>query len=489
MRFLRKKKKAITALQIDSHWLKIVQVELFTGREKRVTRIAIKEISSLSDDAIAKTISDLSRELKIDSRFLIISIPRHFATTRNLELPSTNPAEIRDMIELQIGKHTPYTRDEVISDYQMQDSSAEGYSRVMLVIVRRDIVERYLKILEGAGLKSERISLSSEGLLNWLCFAYKQGDVDRPYALIDVDYDISDFEVILKDKLIFSRNISGGFLQSIGKMDQWQRKFIEETKHSIYAYQNEMIDKEISKIMISGADMLIMNLDEAVLEDRFGLPVEIISPSKNIPMTKEALDSYNAGTRNTSISALFGLALTMDKQKINLIPQELQIEKGVKERGKDLYRLGIYLVFILVTISSIFLGRIYNKERYLSRLRQEARRVQEKVDRLENMMDETRVMKKRFRTKNISLNLLYEIHRVISPEIYLMSISFDGENRLTLRGTSSSMSEIFKFINSLEDSRYFQNVNTKYATKHKVKGKELTDFEVICPLERTLERN
>ena len=484
MKFLSRKKKVITALQIESHWLKVVQVEVFSGREKRVSRIVIKEIGSLSDNAIARTISNLSRELKIDSRFLIISIPRHFATTRNLELPSTNPTEIRDMIELQIGKYTPYTRDEVISDYQIQDSNTEGYSRVMLVIVHRDIVERYLKILEGAGLKTERISLSSEGLLNWLGFAYKQGRGDKPYALIDVDYDISDFEVILKDKLIFSRSISLGFLQSIGKMDEWQRKFIEEIKHSIYAYQNEMIDKEISKIVISGADMVIIDLDEGVLKERFGLPVEIIFPSKNIPMTKEALDSYEAGIRNTSISALFGLALTMDKQKINLIPQELQIEKGVKERGRQLYRLGIYLVFILVTISSIFLGRIYKKERYLNQLRQEARRIQEKVERLENMLDEIRTMKKRSRTKNTVLNLLYEIHRVISPEIYLISINFDGEKRLTLRGTSNSMSEIFKFINALEESKYFQDVKTKFVTKHKVKGKELTDFEIICPLER-----
>jgi len=484
MKFFRRKRKTITVLEMDNHWLKIVQAGLSVSREKKIIRIVIKEISSLSDDAVTKIIGDLSRDLKIDSRFLIISIPRQLIITKNLEFPSTNPAEIRDMIGLQIGKQTPYTRDEVISDYQMQDSNAEGYSRVMLVIVRRDIVERYLKILGGAGLKTERIRLSSEGLLDWFGFSYKQRETDRPYALINVDYDTSDFEVILKDKLIFSRNIFIGFLQSIGKMDEWQRKFIEEIEHSMYAYQNEIIDKEISKIVISGAEILIMDLNETVLEDRFGLPVKKILPSKNIPITKEALDLYNAGIRNISISALFGLALTMDDQKFNLIPQELQIEKGVKERGRDLYRLGIYLVFILVTISSIFLGRTYNKERYLGRMKEDARRVQEKVDRLENMMNETKVIKERSRTKNVSLGFLYEIHKVIPPEIYLISISFDGKSDLTLRGTSNSMSEIFKFINALEDSKYFQNVKTKYATKRKAEGKELTDFEILCPLER-----
>lgn len=478
-----RKQKNITALEMDNNWLKIVQAGVF-AKERKINKIIVEKIASLPDDAVIKRISDLSKETKIDSNFLIVSVPHHFVAIKNLELPSTNPTEIKDMIELRVGKLTPFIKEEIIYDYQILDTTTEGYSRVMLVIIQRVVVERYFKILEGSGLKTERIGLSSEGLLDWSRFAYKQSEADRPYALIDVDYDTSDFEVILKDKLMFSRNISAGFLQSTGKMDEWQQKFIEEIKHSIYAYQNEMIDKEIGKIVISGAEMLIMDLNKTFLEDRFGLPVEIIPPSKNIPITKEALDSYNAGIRNTSTSALFGLALTYGEQKINLIPQELRIEKGVKERGRDLYLLGIYLVFILVAASSIFLGRIYNKERYLDQLRQEALKIQEKVGRLEDMMDETRVIKERSRTKNVSLNFLYEIHRVISPEIYLMSISFDGKDHLILRGTSNTMSEVFKFIDALEDSKYFQNVKTKYATTHRVKGKELTDFEIICPLEK-----
>ena len=45
------------------------------------------------------------------------------------------------------------------------------------------------------------------------------------------------------------------------------------------------------------------------------------------------------------------------------------------------------------------------------------------------------------------------------------------------------MSEIFSFVNKLEDSQYFKNVETKYATKRSDKNKELSDFEILCPLE------
>ena len=44
------------------------------------------------------------------------------------------------------------------------------------------------------------------------------------------------------------------------------------------------------------------------------------------------------------------------------------------------------------------------------------------------------------------------------------------------------MSEIFKFITALEESEIFENVKTRYATKSKEEEKEVTDFEIVCPL-------
>jgi len=75
------------------------------------------------------------------------------------------------------------------------------------------------------------------------------------------------------------------------------------------------------------------------------------------------------------------------------------------------------------------------------------------------------------------------VHKSISPEVYLITLNFDGKNRLTVRGVSDSMSEVFRLVSALEDSNYFKNVKTKYATKSKVEGRELTDFEITCPLE------
>ena len=135
---------------------------------------------------------------------------------------------------------------------------------------------------------------------------------------------------------------------------------------------------------------------------------------------------------------------------------------------------------------SIFLGRLYKKEQYLRELKQQVSKVQHKVSRISAMVDETEGIKMRSNTKNLMLNFIFEKHKVVPPDIYLTSIRFNGKDRLTIRGASPVMSAIFNFVNVLEESKYFQDVKTKFVTTHSVKGKELTEFEIICPLDNSL---
>jgi len=482
-KIFQKQEQVTTVCQIDNNWLRLIQVKAIK-REKKISMIKAVDISNLSDEEISLKISGLASELKINSRHLILSIPRHQTTTRNLDLPSSNPLEIKDMIELQIGKQTPYASDEVIKDYQILGSNTEGYSKVLLVIVHRDIVNRYFKILESAGLKVQKVSFSSEGLMNWRSLVYREKIAsEKVQILIEVDYDASDFEVVLNDKLVFGRSISLGFSQFPGQFELWQKKFVEEVNHSIYAYQNEIIGKEIGKIIISRPRLVGDSLNRDILEKEFGSSVEIIDQFKDIPLTEEGVNSYNNLIRtDLSFAGLLGLGLPIVEHKIDLIPQEHQIGKAVKEKGKDLYIMGILLVSILVAVSGVFLGRMYNKERYLGQLKQRLTEIQDKTKELNSMIRGIETIKDRVYTRGMSLNLLYEVHKAITPEMHLVSMSFDGKENLTLRGQSNEMSEVFSFVNKLEESSYFQNVKTKYATKRKEGEKEITDFEISCPL-------
>ncbi len=482
------KDKIITVLEMDENFLKMVQLRP-SPREKKIFRSVVKKINGISENELIKMITGLSKQFKIDPDHLIISMPTQFATIRNPEFPSLDSEEIKDMVELQIGKQTPYSTNEIVSDYQIVYTSPDGYSRVMLVIVHIDIVNRYFRVLEKAGLKPARIGLSSEGTLNWCRLSYQEKKVeDEPYLLVDVDNTESNFIAILNNKIIFDRNISLGFSQSVEDMDKWQKELIEEINRSIYAYQNEMVNKDISKIVIGGSERVTAKLNDNLLRESFNLPVEITPQFKNIPVTKEALDLYGGDLKDISLSSLIGLAFIYGKEHINLLPHEIKLERTMKKRAKDLYLLGILLALILIATSSVFLEKFYSRERYLTQLKNKIASIKGEADDLGLMKEKMEIVKSRSDAKGSVLNILYEAYNVISPDMYLLSVSFDGKHILTLRGSSSVMSEVFKFVNELEKSEYFENVKTKYVSKNIVKGEETAEFEIICPLSAALQR-
>lgn len=483
MKFLKKNKKIITGLQIGNSWLKVVQVNI-SRNKKEIINIIKKDIKNLSVDKISKLIRSISKDIKIDSSLLTISLPHYFVTTRTLELPSLNPKEIKDMVSLQIGKQTPYNSEDVISNYQIVDiGSIEGYSRVFLALVHKDIVQRQLDILEKAGLATDKIGLSSEGLLNWSQTIYQEISEEKPYILIDIGYSNSDFEIVLRGKLIFSKSISVGTINFKKDKKQALEKLNKAINHFIYDYQNAVINQDIEKGIITGASLVIEGLDGKILEKELGIKIEVKNQLDNISIKEDIEQDVEDDIFDISLTGTFGLVLEDKDLDINFLPHELVIEKEVKERAKDIYIAGILLVLIPIFISGIFLERSYNKGVYLEKLKSKLSEVKNEASRLEEKIKKIKVIKKESNIKAVSLNLFFEIYNYISPEIYLISISYNGEDKVTMRGTSSAMSQVFNFVDKLDKSEYFKDVETKYANVKKTDEGEAVDFEIACVVE------
>ena len=81
------------------------------------------------------------------------------AITKNIEIPSCDHAEIREIISLQSRAGTPpYSREEIIVDYVDLGAYKNSYTKILLVIVARNIVKRHYETLSKAGLKPEKYS-------------------------------------------------------------------------------------------------------------------------------------------------------------------------------------------------------------------------------------------------------------------------------------------------------------------------------------------
>jgi len=87
----------------------------------------------------------LTQDASLDD--LIVILSRNQVTVRNLELPTTDPQEIKDIISIQAGKQTPFSKDEIIADFKTIGLSRQHYTKVLLAIVQKAIVNNFLNNL------------------------------------------------------------------------------------------------------------------------------------------------------------------------------------------------------------------------------------------------------------------------------------------------------------------------------------------------------
>ena len=74
-------------------------------------------------------------------------------------------------------------------------------------------------------------------------------------------------------------------------------------------------------------------------------------------------------------------------------------------------------------------------------------------------------------------------HRITPTEIYMNGLSMDEEGNITIDGVSQSMSQVFAYVKSLDDSPMFKDVKTKSTATKKDQGKDVAVFELALKLE------
>jgi type IV pilus assembly protein PilM len=102
-----------------------------------------------------------------------LGIAHQRIVVRTLDLPivSDDPKELAAAVRAQAPDHIPMPMDEAVLDYQplgTVDSPAGPKTRVVVVAVRRDMVERAAAAVQGAGLQLEGIDLSAFGMVRAL---------------------------------------------------------------------------------------------------------------------------------------------------------------------------------------------------------------------------------------------------------------------------------------------------------------------------------
>ena len=470
----------VVCVSLSGDNFKLVYAKISPTR-KEIVDLVSYEIQGLSDEEITKSIQSSLNSLKLSSPEVIIIVAPHATIAKNIEIPSLNEQEIKEIVDLQAGRHTPYSREEIIIDYINIGTYQENYTKILLIIVTLSVIRRQIDILEKANLKIEKVYFSPE-MITCLCsniLKFKQdGTVE---AIIHVDAHFTDFIIVTKGKVVFVRSIPIGRQHLLNEKERYQMRFVEEVKKSFETYQTEDIGPLPEEIILTGSSQDCEALQE-LLNQMLFMPVKLFPYLEHIPMASQELKKSLAIGEDSFLDIIAPL-LNPDRAQINLIPEEVKLRKKFEEKSKDLVTSGMFVMIILAMLCLSLIGNIFFQSSYLTKISDKYEPVIEASKRLENEFSQIRTIKNALKNRIMALDVLAELYNLIPADIQLSGIKFTLQGKFSIEGNSRTMGTVFSFIGDMEESEFFKKVESRRTTKRRVNDREIVDFEIICILE------
>jgi len=479
-------KQSLLTIEINDSYLKVLTAK-FTGKGWSSGKYAAEITSGKSEDEIIALLKESVKKLHLKKAHVALVVPRSMITVRYLELPTNKSEELKSMIDMQAVRQMPYSREEMVYDYHITGINNEGSTKVLLAIAHRDTIARYLRILEKAGLVPEYIELDSLAIAA-LCGFIKEKDpsvIDeqKTTAVLDIDNSATNMVIMKNGVPVFTRSFSIGVVNLKGSGEDVAKKdyiaeWALEVNRSISVFQKEQ-GTPIEKIVFIGAQN-----EEFVakVSGRINADIKGYSP-------KQYLEGFNVDEiKDFSIAGLLGVIKEGLSSSVNLIPDDVKKTLSYAQNKQSVLTTAILFLCIIGVLGFTFNKKIQDRREYLSILGQRLKETSPSAKELMLKKDRLSLIKKQLSVDGTSLDVLREMYNIIPQKTALNVFIYDENQGVTIKGASPAMSEVFDLIPKLENSPYFENVTSRYATQRKIKGQELTEFHIDCSISKSKEQ-
>ncbi len=475
--------KNYVSLALSEDTLKVAHLKISVSEQKLIGIIK-RDVRGMPEGDLPKVIQSAMGDLNIKKPYALCTVPSHVVTTKNIEIPSLDPEEIKSIIDLQAGRHTPYAREEILIGYISIGVFQRNYTKVLLIIVNREVIKKQLSVFESAGIRVNNVLFGPEGISRFYARALNVKEEDTPVGIIDVAGQTTDFIIEFNKTVATSRNIPVGSSHLYQEGETARDKLIGELVKSLEAYQNEDINKIPQMYILTRDDAGIREL-QPILQEKLNAEIRIMSYSDHLQVDEAVKLKLTSEYKEESFLNVIAGAAVINDIRVDLIPDEVKTRKSIEEKGRELIKLGALGTVIFCLICGIFFSKIYFKSVHLNKLKTEYLKKRKAVA-LDRVAQKTRIIRGYLNSRMVSLDVMKEIYEKTPAEIYLRNISLDEKGTVNLQGTSESMSRVFNFVTYMEGSELFKSVKTKSTSAKKERGKDVAVFDIEFTLESTM---
>jgi type IV pilus assembly protein PilM len=213
---MAKSSKSIVGLDIDPSGVTAAQVSV-NGHvliERAATaplEVGVVRDGEVEDvEALAEVLRDLFRSNKELDKRVRVGIANAKIVVRVIELPPIGDAkELEAAVRFQAQEHIPMPLDNAVLDFQaleLVETEAGPRQRILIVAARRDMIDRVLAAVRGAGLRVEGVDLAAFAMVRAL---YRRGQAEERVLYLSVA-GMTNLAMAQGSTCLFTRSSGGG---------------------------------------------------------------------------------------------------------------------------------------------------------------------------------------------------------------------------------------------------------------------------------------
>jgi Tfp pilus assembly PilM family ATPase len=461
---------------LSDETLRVAQIS-GKGQGARISRVFGVDVTGLSEADLSRKVQSALSSFNAKKSNVILVLPAGFVTTKNVEIPSVDPEEIRSIVQLQAGRYTPFSREEIQFSYLNLGVYKNTYTKVLLAIANKNTIRKQFALLEKAKVRVKKVCYGPEGVAAFYPLAASL----KPVGIIDIGSHSTDFMIVRGAKAISSRNIPIGKIHLVNEGSTAQGALVDELGKTIESYKSEDIDELPEKYVVTTDDQQSQET-VSLVGSKLGWNA-VVSPYLEQIKSPGSLKKKIAGSFALfSFADLAAIAANAQIIQINLLPDEVEIQKAIEKQGKEVFKFSLLIVFILLMVAVSLGWRLYTRNSFFNKVVREYEDERVEVGRLEALSKKTQVVHAFLSNRMVGLDAIKELYRDMPNEIYITDVAMDDKGNLSVQGISKISSIIYKYRTSLKGSALFQSVNVKSQTAKKDRGEDAFAFDLAIVL-------
>jgi Tfp pilus assembly PilM family ATPase len=403
-------------------------------------------------------------------------IAREHVLTRVVKFPSTQTAELAQMVELYAKAQLPYPREQMVVDFHVLGQEG-GFSTVAVVACQREVVDRALSLLQEAGLSPALLTVSPWGVLEWYRQAAPGAASPEPVLVINMDDARTDLVLIGRGRILSSRSVGQGVLDWPSTAEVVEL-LAAEVERSRAAVRKELTDVEVRSVVLTGASAAPEC--SGLLAERLGLPVTAVDARRPFRQGTQA------GPLPISMVVAGGLACSELRGALNLNPAELRAQVHHREQVRDLRLVGALVAGVLALAVGALAVRAARHGRVAKQMAQVIRQAEPEAKRVKERARAVQVAAGVLQSRRQLAATLAGVLATTPGPVSLEAVNFERSRReVVVRGSTETTQQVLDYVAQLQAVEGVAEVRLKHSTRRRTPSGSRTDFELVLQQERT----